>query len=248
MLKGAQPVKQLEIFPGFVITSDDTVADIGCGAGNMCVAAGSIGCAVLAVDTNPNTIRDVSALMRDSPARYFKPAVATSNVIPVANQQANVVICMEVLEHVDDPSQFMTELFRIGRPGARYLLSVPDAISESIMQVVGPKDYFEAPNHVRIISRPEFKNLIEGAGLKITAERFVGFYWSLWWGLRFAAGTDYYPGSPDQPPAVLRKWEETWNLLLASPEGGKAAELLDQAIPKSQVVIAQKLAEQSDVR
>ncbi len=112
------------------------------------------------------------------------------------------------------------------------------------MQAVAPKDFFEAPNHVRIFSRADFKNLIEGVGLRIAAEHFVGFYWSLWWGLRFASGSDYYPGSPKQPPALLQKWEETWNLLLASPEGGRAAALLDRAIPKSQVIVAQKSAEQ----
>jgi hypothetical protein len=41
---------------------------------------------------------------------------------------------------------------------------------------------------------------------------------------------------------LLRKWEETWSLPLASPDGGKTAALFNRAVPKSQVVAARKSA------
>jgi SAM-dependent methyltransferase len=43
--------------------------------------------------------------------------------IPVDDASFDVVLCIQVLEHVDDPSQGIRELHRVTRPGGRVLLS-----------------------------------------------------------------------------------------------------------------------------
>jgi SAM-dependent methyltransferase len=231
-----------EIFPGFFIHPEDTVADIGCGAGDVCLRAGSIGAAVLAVDSEAATLASVKDRMRSVPARSFEGRLATSDLIPLPSGCASAVICTEVLEHVGDPHLFMRELARIGRPGARYVISVPDSRSELILKDVSPPEMWRAPNHVRVFERTEFRALVEGSGLAILDTHFVGFYWSMWWLLRFAAGTDYTPGSAAEVPAVLRKWEEAWEALQSTPEGRANAGKLDRALPKSQVLVAEKCA------
>lgn len=233
-------MRQVEVFPGFPVTSEDSLADIGCGSGHNCVVSGEIGASVYAVDTNPDTLRSVEERMRGSKAASFTAKLATSDDIPLQDETASVVVCTEVIEHVVDALHFARELFRIGKPGARYLISVPDFFSESILQVVGPADYFQAPNHVRILARKDFRHLVETVGLEITDEKFVGFYWSIWWALRFATQSEYYPGSPHVAPEVLQKWEATWDALCAHPNGDSAVSLLNRAVPKSQVLLAKK--------
>jgi SAM-dependent methyltransferase len=231
---------RVEIFPGFYAYPDDTVADIGCGAGEACVKAGSIGAAVLAVDSEEGTLAFVKNRMQSVPARSFDGQLATSDLIPLPPECASVIVCTEVLEHVGDPNLFIRELARIGRPGARYVISVPDSRSEDILKEISPPEMWRAPNHVRVFERTQFRSLVEGAGLTITGTHFVGFYWSMWWLLRFAASTDYTPGSAAEKPAVLQKWEEAWEALQSTPEGRANAGNLDRALPKSQVLIAQK--------
>ena len=56
--------------------------------------------------------------------------VSNSLPLPLTNGYASKVVCMEVLEHIDQPEPFMAELVRMGRPGTQYLLSVPAQVDE----------------------------------------------------------------------------------------------------------------------
>ena len=73
-------------------------------------------------------------------------------LLPLRDACADKLVCMEVLEHVANPARVMAELVRLGRPGAQYLLSVPDPVGEHLQQGIAPADYFRAPNHIHIFS------------------------------------------------------------------------------------------------
>ena len=103
--------------------------------------------------------------------------VLAAEQLPVADGFATRVICTEVLEHVDDPAEVLRELVRIGAPGAMYLITVPDPVAEGVQQKVAPPLYFQRPNHVRIIPRQEFSQLVIDAGLEIVEVSRYGFYW-----------------------------------------------------------------------
>jgi SAM-dependent methyltransferase len=155
------------------------------------------------------------------------------------------VIALEVMEHVDDPARFLAELVRVGKPDARYLISVPDPASEALMRVVAPDWYFQKPIHQHIFEREQFGELLRGAGLAIEAQEYCNFYWSLWWVFRMASGTDYLPGSQEPQPSILSDWEKVWKALEAMPKGADVARALDRAIPKSQVICARKVTKQA---
>ena len=44
---------------------------------------------------------------------------------PFRNEMFDSVLCSQVLEHVFHPDQFLTEIYRVMRPGAKMLLTVP---------------------------------------------------------------------------------------------------------------------------
>lgn len=46
--------------------------------------------------------------------------------IPVGASSVDVVICLEVLEHLENPSHFLREVRRIIRPSGRAIISVPN--------------------------------------------------------------------------------------------------------------------------
>ncbi len=236
--------KRAEIFPGVEITEDDTVVDVGCGLGDNCVFAGRLGADVIGIEVNSGLIELMERKMRDVPARSFR-AILTgvdSETLPLPDASVDVVICTEVVEHTRHPERFVAELARIGRPGARYWISVPDPASEGVMAVVSPPGYFQPPGHINVFERDRFAGLIEGVGLEVDRRVGVGFYHSFWWILRMACGTNHYPGAPTPPPPLIAKWESVWEELMACPLGGRVAEGLDKVMPKSQVVIAHKPA------
>ena len=55
----------------------------------------------------------------------------------------------------------LREMVRVGAPGAKYLISVPDAASERFQQPFAHASYFAAPNHVRIIEPRELESVME---------------------------------------------------------------------------------------
>jgi hypothetical protein len=122
------------------------------------------------------------------------------------------------------------------------LISVPDPASEALMRTVAPPCYFQKPGHIHVFERGELDRLVHSAGLQIENRVSYGFYWSLWWTLRWTTGIHYAPGSAEPPPPVLGHWDRTWQALLATEEGRQAVHALDQAIPKSQVLMARKAA------
>ena len=102
------------------------------------MAAGERGAEVIGIDIEPELIERVRERMLSVPAGSFRGVVNDAHVIPLADATASVVICTEVLEHVNDPSAVLAELVRIGQPGAQYLITVPDPASESVMRTVAP--------------------------------------------------------------------------------------------------------------
>lgn len=241
----AEEVRRASIY-GFEITSDDTVLDVGSGGGNDCVLAGGIGADVIAVDISRDELDGLQKRMGSSPARSFRMVQGNCDEGPIAlpDGVASVVLAKEVMEHVGDPRAFLADLHRLGRPGARYFISVPDPASESLMRIVADEGYWKRPHHLHVFGRDELDRLVEGAGLRIERRAYVGFDASMWWCLRMAIGTDYYPGHPGyaSPPPILANWENVWRALAETPRAAELAEAFDKILPKSQIVIARKPA------
>jgi SAM-dependent methyltransferase len=228
-------------FPNFPITADDTVVDVGCGAGDACVYAGHQGADVIGIDVEPSLVAQAAEAMRDVPARSFRGIVSDADPIPLPDACASVVVATEVMEHVDRPDRFLAELVRIGRPGARYLVSVPDPVSETVMRAVAPPWYWEKPLHIHVFSHRDLDDLFAAAGLVVEGRYAGGFYWSMWWFLRFAIVMSHKYEPPPPHPA-LRAWDEVMDHLLATPRGPEVLRQLSELVPKSQALIARKPA------
>lgn len=230
-----------ELLGGFAIGPDDTFVDVGCGAGCASVFAADCGATVYAVDVDPIALAGVAQRMRGrNPHRPFRTLLSDANPLPLPDGLASRVVAQEVLEHVDDPRQFLSELVRIGQTDALYLLSVPDPVAEKVQKRLAPNAYWQKPNHLRIFEREQFAGLVADAGLRIEKRLSSSFFWSMWWILFWSGEGDLECGSPGTP--VLAHWNKTWAALLDTPNGPRIKQALDELMPKSQVILARKAA------
>ncbi|WP_435009293.1 class I SAM-dependent methyltransferase [Tundrisphaera lichenicola] len=236
----AKEPRQVSLFPGFEISTDDTFLDVGCGGGGDCATAASVGADIIAVDIVPDHVAAAARAVEQVGAGSFRGIVSDCDPIPLPDATASIILCCEVMEHVKDPARFIAELVRVGKPGAHYVISVPAAASEGLMKVLAPPSYFEPPGHLRIFEQSQFEGLIQSTGLVIERSEGLGFYWSMWWALRMACGTNHCPDYTTPPPQILSGWEETWKALEATPLGPQVVRVLDNLIPKSIRVIARK--------
>jgi ubiquinone/menaquinone biosynthesis C-methylase UbiE len=237
MLGGWYNEETGELTPGFQVGPEDIVADVGCGDGGALNFCAKRGPHVILADIDADRIARATAWIESSAARKVESYVTDGSPLPLASASVTRVICMEVLEHVDDPAAFMDELVRVGMPGARYLLTVPDVTQEKLQKHLAPETYFQKPNHVRIFEREAFDALVRDAGLTIERRSYYGFFWAMWW-LMFWTCDVKFEGGVRHP--VLDNWARTWSSVLASKDGLRIKHLMDRFMPKNQVIVASK--------
>jgi SAM-dependent methyltransferase len=96
-------------------------ADVGCGEGVLLGRLGNVWAdrPVVAVDIDP---REVCLARANAPV--VLPTVASAYALPFRAASFDLVICSEVLEHLDRPAAAIDELWRIAR--TTVVLSVPN--------------------------------------------------------------------------------------------------------------------------
>jgi SAM-dependent methyltransferase len=224
-----------ELYPHFPVSRDDIVLDVGCGHGGKAAFCARLGAHIYLVDIDENEIRGAMRALANQGAATLNPIVSDSNPLPLPDGFATRIIASEVLEHVDDTAGFLAELVRVGRPGCLYLLTVPDPVAEGLQKQLAPPLYFEKPNHLRIIGRDEFAQMVTDAGLEIVHRGSNGFYTALWWQFFWTAGVPL-----GTPHPLLETWSDTWRALLATPDGLKVKAVLDGFMPMCQCIVARK--------
>ncbi len=228
----------IEAVGGVTIGPDDTVVDVGCGNGSICAYAASLGAAVVGLDVEPSLILEAGKAVRGLPARSWQGIVSECDPIPLPDASATVVICTEVLEHVEDPARLAAELVRIGKPGAVYFISVPDPVSEGFLRHFVPDWYWRPPFHRRIFGRDEFARLLRDAGLTVERREWFGFHYTIHWMLWATLGLGPYDAPEDSPALV--SWAHASDEFHRAPSTYGLGPQLDRLLPKSQVYIASK--------
>jgi len=226
-----------ELFEGFRVGPEDVVADVGCGIGGNAAFCATHGANLILIDIEPANVNAVAEKVAAIPGHgRIEHYASDSDPLPIADGACTKIVCTEVIEHVDSPERLLQELVRIGAPGAQYLLTCPDPGSEELQKRLAHPGYFAKPNHVRILERAAFAQLVEEAGLVIERQTGYGFYWNLWLALFW--GCNVPLEAPEHP--VLESWTRTWGEVLNLPDGPRIKAALDDLLPRSQLILARK--------
>jgi 2-polyprenyl-3-methyl-5-hydroxy-6-metoxy-1,4-benzoquinol methylase len=104
--------------------------DLGAGGGLLAEALSETGLSVVAMDPSLPSLRAGRAhsLAVGSPVKYVG---GDGERLPFADGEFDAVVCMEVLEHVEDAGAVVTEAARVLRPGGVFLYSARIAPSST---------------------------------------------------------------------------------------------------------------------
>lgn len=103
------------------------VLDVGCGPGVMADTVRRRGFLYVGVDASPAMIR--SARERSSEAGRLEFGIADIAALPFATGCFGAVLCMGVLEYLDDAEGAVDEMVRATRPGGLVVMTLPNSAS-----------------------------------------------------------------------------------------------------------------------
>lgn len=134
--------------------------DIGCGTGRFLHEARNLGYRVSGIDFNSESIRIAKKRFGlDCVERLSVESYATKH----PDRKFDVITFFEVLEHMDDPNKFITQVKSRLRPGGFIALSVPNRLR--FLDALGEGDY--PPHHLTRWNTKALGNFIERHGFEI---------------------------------------------------------------------------------
>lgn len=231
------------------ITTDPgtRILDAGCGGGrHVCEAFRRPGVTVAGIDLQWDdlcrTSGYLSAMAEENGGKEGSDggtwAVAQANIarLPFADDFFDVVICSEVLEHIEDDKTAVSELLRVLKPGGDLVVSVPRFFPEKICWALSDAYHQEPGGHVRIYRQARLVEILEDAGARLQRVDFRhGLHAPYWW-LKCAVGH-----KNDNFPLVkaYRKFLE-WDIIEKPPLTRNLDRLLNPLIGKSVVLYLKK--------
>ncbi len=133
--------------------SDLTIIDVGCGTGATLAALDDLGMAV-GIDRSPQALH---YCQRRGLKRLL---LATAEALPLGSQVADVVLALDILEHIRDDGATVRELARLLRPGGLLIVTVP-AVPELW------SEHDEALDHLRRYRAKRLRHILARAGFRI---------------------------------------------------------------------------------
>lgn len=161
----------------FAPLAGKTAIDVGCGAGLLTEPLARLGARATGVDAAPENIGAASA---HAAAMGLDIEYVAGGIEDLAGRRFDLVVSMEVIEHVASPSNFVAGLADALAPGGLMILSTPNrtALSRLAMITLGegsgaiPKGTHDWQ---AFLTPDELSALLEGAGLVVTDVRGLGF-------------------------------------------------------------------------
>ncbi len=133
-LKAGHPTQGLRVLEGV------SVLDIGCGGGLVAEPLSRIGATMTGIDPAPDTIAAAAAHARTQGLTIDYRATR-AETLRDAGETFDVVLCLEVVEHVPDVRAFLSVAASLVRPGGLLILSTLNRTLKSYALAIVGAEY-----------------------------------------------------------------------------------------------------------
>jgi len=214
---------RLAVKPGFKIL------DIGCGSGrHTCAAYRCQNVIVIGVDLNVEELIKAGNRLKlhdrlgEHGGGVWSLAAADVGGLPFNADCFDLVICSEVLEHIENYRQAIAEIIRVLKPGCNLVVSVPRHWPESICWILSNDYHTAAGGHVRIFKPAQLVADLQNAGVEQWDRHYAHSLHTPFWWLKCLLG----PDREDSRPVAWYHRFLTWDIM----EQPRATRLLDNLL------------------
>jgi len=166
--------KRLRIVFGELLNSGDIngkrFLEVGCGLGFFSQKAVELGAKVTGVDVGA---RLVKKNRKKIPKGRF--LVASASDLPFSDNSFDVVLCTEVIEHVEDQDRAVKELVRVLKEGGVLVVTTPNRIFRPIFDLLSFLQIRPYHGNENWIFPWDFKEMLLKEGLVLEREKYFNF-------------------------------------------------------------------------
>ena len=163
--------------------------DIGCGGGLLSEPMARLGATVVGADAAARNI-PVAALHAEQSGLAIDYRHTTAEALSASGEAFDVVLAMEIVEHVADPQGFVTTCHDLLKPGGLMIMSTLNRTTKSFLAAIIGAEWIMrwlpkgTHDWAKFIQPDELKTLIRRAGLDpVDAKGFtfnpVSWQWSV---------------------------------------------------------------------
>ena len=229
--------ERLSVKPGFKIL------DIGCGSGrHTCAAYQYRNVTAIGADLNLADLTEAGERLKlhdqlgEHGGGIWGLSVADVTSLPFKDGYFDLVICSEVLEHIEAHRIAVEEIVRVLKPGCNLVVSVPRYWPERICWALS-QDYRHSPGgHIRIFKQADLIADLECHGVERWAVHFAHSLHTPFWWLKCLVG----PNRNDSLPVNLYHRFLTWDIMKQPRSTRFLDHLLNPILGKSLVVYLRK--------
>lgn len=120
------------------------VADVGCGAGILTEAMAQRGAQVTGIDLAEDMVDAAIAHARESELDIDYRCIPSRELATECRGQFDVVTCMEMLEHVDEPATVVDDCCQMLRPGGTAVFSTINRSAKAWLAAIAGAEYILA--------------------------------------------------------------------------------------------------------
>jgi 2-polyprenyl-6-hydroxyphenyl methylase/3-demethylubiquinone-9 3-methyltransferase len=150
-----------------------TVIDVGCGGGLLAEAMAARGARVTGVDLAESSLTVARLHLLESGRQVDYRYISAEDLAAEIPGRADVVTCMELLEHVPDPASIVAACARLVQPGGHVFLSTLNRTPKSYLFAIVGAEYLlkmlpqGTHDYARFIRPSELGQWLRAAGLEL---------------------------------------------------------------------------------
>jgi ubiquinone/menaquinone biosynthesis C-methylase UbiE len=176
-------------FKYFPLNPGDIVLDLGCGEGRHAINAYlHANVTALGVDVS---LRDLlvakkrfACFAQDNEHKYFYLQQTDARQLPFADASLDAIICSEVLEHIENYTEVLAEIYRVLKPNGVLAVSVPRAWPEKFCWWLSDAYHQNEGGHIRIFNAAKLRKNIEDVDFIFTKRHWAHALHTPYWWLR----------------------------------------------------------------